>query len=84
MLDAPTLKTISEVMDRARTTPYLLTWEPKDVELVDLYEEAAEVEDDLKATPQETEENIELRSKLRQELQDALENDAHRWEKFCL
>ena len=77
----PRIETLVEVLDLARATPFLFTWHPDDVQLVDLYEEAAEMEEEWKTAPKDSPEDVALRNKLRKELKAALENDADRLRK---
>lgn len=74
----PELQTLSQVLDQARAIPYFLTWQPNDIALVNLYEEAIEIEEDLKTSSLESPEDINERNKLREELKDALKNNVER------
>lgn len=74
----PELETLSQVLDQARAIPYFLTWQPNDIALVNLYEEAIEIEEDLKTSSLESPEDINERNKLREELKDALKNNVER------
>ena len=74
----PQLGILTEVLIHAREIPYLLSWHHDDVELADLFEKAAELEEELKNVPEETPEEVEHRNSLRDELKAALENDVDR------